>query len=74
MYFVTRELFHRWYPGVTFDNHFALRFIIVAAILSLAGAELSYRLVETPLRRIGRRKASEYRDAHPLLVSPAKVS
>jgi peptidoglycan/LPS O-acetylase OafA/YrhL len=73
MYFVTRELFHRWYPGVTFDNHFALRFIIVAAILSLAGAELSYRLVETPLRRIGRRKASEYRDAHPLFVSPAKV-
>jgi peptidoglycan/LPS O-acetylase OafA/YrhL len=73
MFFVAREIFHRIYPDVIFDNRFAFRLIVVAAILSFAGAELSYQLIETPLRKIGRRKASEYRAAHPVRVSPPGI-
>jgi peptidoglycan/LPS O-acetylase OafA/YrhL len=65
-YFATREIFRRIYPDAVFDHRFILPFVCVAAILSFGAAELTFRFVETPLRRLGRKKAAEYRALNPL--------
>jgi peptidoglycan/LPS O-acetylase OafA/YrhL len=55
-YFMAREIWFRLQPaGTVFTDRFAVRFAYTAAILLLVFVELNYRLVETPLRRRGKR-------------------
>jgi peptidoglycan/LPS O-acetylase OafA/YrhL len=54
MYFVTREIAFRLFPGAEFDASYTLLFVTIAAFLSLGCAEATFRLVETPLRLRGR--------------------
>jgi peptidoglycan/LPS O-acetylase OafA/YrhL len=71
LFFATREIFHDAFPRAIFNRAFTLPFIVTAACLTMTAAELTYRFVETPLRRFGRRKAAEYRLAHlPQEVPP----
>jgi peptidoglycan/LPS O-acetylase OafA/YrhL len=55
---VIREIFFRLYPGQEFNDHFLLRFVVLGVALTFALAEINFRLVETPLRRKGKRIAS----------------
>jgi peptidoglycan/LPS O-acetylase OafA/YrhL len=60
-YIATRELWFRWKPeGTVFDKHYFWEFLITAAVLIGIFAEISFRLIETPLRTRGRRIASAY--------------
>jgi peptidoglycan/LPS O-acetylase OafA/YrhL len=55
-YYLTREIWFRLQPaGTIYTDRFGVRFTYTAAILILVFVELNYRLVETPLRRHGRR-------------------
>jgi peptidoglycan/LPS O-acetylase OafA/YrhL len=57
-FFLAREIWFRLQPpGTEFTDRFAIRFTYTAAILLLIFTELNYRLVETPLRRHGKRIA-----------------
>jgi peptidoglycan/LPS O-acetylase OafA/YrhL len=55
-FFLAREIWFRLQPaGTLFTDRFAVRFAYTAAILLVVFVELNYRLVETPLRRHGKR-------------------
>jgi peptidoglycan/LPS O-acetylase OafA/YrhL len=57
-FWATREIFHRLYPATRFDDRFAPAFLVLAAVLLLSASEATYRLIETPLREVGRRLAA----------------
>lgn len=58
VFWFTRELWTRIQPGVQFDHHYNLPFIVTAALLISVLADLNYRIVEMPLRKIGASIAS----------------
>ncbi len=58
-FFATREIMHRLHPGTRFGPEDFWVFIAVATGLVVLCSELNYRLLETPLRRRGRRIARE---------------
>ncbi|KVP40825.1 acyltransferase family protein [Burkholderia ubonensis] len=58
VFWFTRELWTRIQPGTTFDHTYAIPFLATAIPLMLVLADLNYRLIESPLRRIGARLAS----------------
>ena len=60
-FFATRELWFRSMPpGTTFHAGWALPFALTAAALTGLLAELNFRVVETPLRRLGAAIAARY--------------
>jgi peptidoglycan/LPS O-acetylase OafA/YrhL len=57
-YRATNEIWFRIEPvGTQFNATYTLRFFLTAVLLMALLAELNYRFVETPLRRIGAKKA-----------------
>ncbi|MFL6623397.1 MAG: acyltransferase family protein [Sulfurifustaceae bacterium] len=70
-YWLTREVFYRAFPDRTFDAHFTLPFVLVAAIFIVSFSEASYRWIEKPLRERGREIAAHYRAASPPLQTEA---
>jgi peptidoglycan/LPS O-acetylase OafA/YrhL len=72
----TREIFHRLYPEVRpFDDRFAPMFLVVGLVMIVLVSESTYRLVETPLRELGRRLAARYaRDHAPVVAAGVPVS
>jgi len=59
-FFGTREIWYRFYPNDEIDAGLTVPFAIIASVIILAAAEINYRLVENPLRKIGRRIADQY--------------
>ena len=60
IYFLTREIAFRLFPGAQFDASYTLMFVAIAAPLSLGCAQATFWLVETPLRLRGRVIAAEF--------------
>lgn len=60
MYFLTREIAFRLFPGAQFDANYTIAFVAVAVPLTFGCAEASYRLLETPLRLWGRTLAAAF--------------
>lgn len=58
VFLLTRELWTRIQPGTAFDHTYTIPFLATAIPLMLVLADLNYRLVETPLRRLGARLAN----------------
>jgi peptidoglycan/LPS O-acetylase OafA/YrhL len=64
-----------WYrlspPGTVFDGTYTLRYAATAVVLICIAAEFNYRLVERPLRALGRRNATaiEATSSPPLATS-----
>jgi peptidoglycan/LPS O-acetylase OafA/YrhL len=58
-----REILHRLNLAATMNEHSEPLLLLLALLLIAVTSEATYRLVETPLRRIGRNLASGYR--HP---------
>ena len=56
-FFLTREIWFRIYGGADWGGAFTLPFALTATALILAGAELNYRWVESPLRMLGNQVA-----------------
>lgn len=52
-FFLTREIWFRIHGSADWGSAFTLPFAMTAAALILAGAELNYRWIESPLRRLG---------------------
>lgn len=52
-FMATREIWWRLNPGVVFDTQYFYPFVLTAAVLIVALAELNFRLIETPLRLRG---------------------
>ncbi|HEY2403942.1 MAG TPA: energy transducer TonB, partial [Steroidobacteraceae bacterium] len=57
-FWATREIFYRLYHGAHFDNSVTLG--LTGLGLTVLTAEVSYRLLETPIREYGHRLASVY--------------
>ncbi|MBN3811709.1 acyltransferase [Paraburkholderia sp. Ac-20347] len=58
-FYVTREFWYRMSgPDVHFDGTYTLRFIVTAIGLIVVFAELNYRFIETPIRRLGARRSA----------------
>lgn len=57
-YFGTRKLFFRLHPGATFDDAWLAPFIAIGLGLTFVLADINFRLLETPFRRRGLRKAA----------------
>jgi peptidoglycan/LPS O-acetylase OafA/YrhL len=60
MYFLTREIASRLLPGVEFDASYTALFVGIALPLSFGAAELTFRIIETPLRLRGRTIAAAF--------------
>ncbi len=58
-FFATREIMHRLHPDTRFGPEDFWVFIAIATGLIVLCSELNFRLLETPLRRRGRRIAQE---------------
>jgi len=70
-FWASREIFYRLAHGAHFDNSVQLG--LTGLGLTVLAAELSYRLVETPIREYGHRLASAYaeKSATELMASTA---
>jgi peptidoglycan/LPS O-acetylase OafA/YrhL len=56
-FYATRELFRRVLPHARLDDSFALPMMVTSLALIVVLSELTFRVVETPLRNLGRRLA-----------------
>lgn len=65
MFFLTRELYFRLYPDKLLGSAYSIRLAVTGLVLSIIATEMTHRLVELPLRRIGRSKAREYSESYP---------
>ncbi|MDH0368996.1 acyltransferase family protein [Brucella anthropi] len=61
----TREIWYRVYPDAELNTSLTLPFTVIAALIIFASAEVNYRLIENPLRKLGRRMAERYLNNHP---------
>ncbi|WP_322080177.1 acyltransferase family protein [Burkholderia cenocepacia] len=73
VFWFTRELWSRIEPGTTFDHTYATPFLATAIPLMLVLADLNYRFIESPLRRLGARLANHV-EPHGLRPRPRNVS
>lgn len=69
-YWATREIFQRLDPHAHFSDAFAIPFIVTAFALIALTSDATYRLVETPLRNLGRNLASRYERGLPVATPP----
>jgi peptidoglycan/LPS O-acetylase OafA/YrhL len=60
-FWITRELFGRFNPGVKLDASYTAPFLALGIALIFILAELTYRVIERPMREKGRRIAHAYR-------------
>lgn len=71
---LTREIWTRLCPeGTVFGPVFIVPFAVTALLFTVAFSELNYRLVETPLRRIGRRLSERLRRPAPVPAGQAEA-
>jgi peptidoglycan/LPS O-acetylase OafA/YrhL len=70
----TRELWAQLQPGVTFGPEYTAPFLLTAVPLLLVLADLNYRLVEMPLRRVGARVAQRITEADNPSATPRGIS
>ncbi|WP_176330980.1 acyltransferase family protein [Burkholderia vietnamiensis] len=73
VFLFTRELWSRIEPGTAFDHAYAVPFLATAIPLMLVLADLNYRLIESPLRRLGARLA-DHVELRGLRPGPRNVS
>jgi len=66
-FLLTRELAHRMSPTLL-DGKFHGSMLVVALVLLIALTEFSYRIIERPLRRAGRRISAEMTAARPQVI------
>ena len=70
-YWATREIFQRLDPQAHFSDAFTVPFIVTGLALTALVSDATYRLVETPLRNVGRNLASRYERGLPVAKTPA---
>ena len=59
-FWATREIFNRLYPGTAFSDAFVIPVAIVGTGLVILASEATYRIVERPIRDLGRSIADRF--------------
>lgn len=75
-FLLTREIWFRLHGSADWGSDFLLPFTLTAAALILLGAELNYRWIESPLRRLGGQVAQKIssRATSPTPTTPHEVA
>lgn len=70
VYYITRELWHRIEgPAAQFGGNDTIRFVVTAICLIIIAAELNYRFVERPFRRLGAQRSARIFPASASMVN-----
>lgn len=68
-FFATREIWYRIYPYAELNASLTVPFTIIARVIILTAAEINYRCIENPPRKVGRRISDKYFAKHNALAS-----
>ncbi len=70
----TREIWYRVFPDAELNTSLTIPFTVIASLIIVASAEANYRLIESPLRKFGRRMSERYLNYHSTRSDTAAIN